>query len=120
MPANLGQGNCQYTALTTAGTATLNPGFPAGVPNVSSNPNVLYGAYVAAVGTTFSLNVYELHPPSNQGTNTATATTLIMSGTATAVGQTFLPMGSSVGVRFQGAMVAVTAGTPGQINVGWD
>lgn len=119
MPANLSQGNCQYTPFAATGTTTVSPGVPVG-SGAPSNPNVLYGAYVAAPGTTFSINVFDVIRPSGLGTNTATTSNLIMSGTGTAVGQTFTPMGAPMGVRLKGDMVAVLAGTPGQINLGWD
>jgi hypothetical protein len=109
--------NAQYTALSTAGTTTLNAGQAGGGPPSSSG--VLYGASVVSAGTGFAVTIVDIINPTGSGTNTATITNTLMNGTGSA-GQ-MLPAGIySVGVRYRGALVAVTAGTPGQINVLWD
>jgi hypothetical protein len=117
MPPPLFQGNCQYTALTTAGTTTLNTGQPAGPANPAMF-GVLYGAVIAP-GTTFAVTFLDVIQPTTIGTNTATVTNTLMSGTGSA-GQLFTPAPAGVGVRYRGALVAVTTGTPGIINALWD
>lgn len=115
MPAIQGIGNCQYTALTTAGTTTLNQGQSASsVAGPPSGVGVFYGLYQLASGTTFAATVYDIYVA---GTTTATAT--LATGTGTA-GQTFAPTPTGVGVRYRGALVAVATGTPGAINALWD
>jgi len=111
MPANLGQGNCQYTALTTAGTTTLNQG-QVGTP--SSQPGVLYGSQQLAAGTNFGVTYLDIYVA-----GTATVTNTIATSTGTA-GQNFPAGIPGVGVRYRGALVAVCAGTPGAINALWD
>jgi hypothetical protein len=117
VPALLGVGNGQYTAISTAGTTTLNPGQPAGAPPPA--PGVLYGLTQIAPGTSFAATVLDLVPPSNIGTNTTTITNTLLSGTGTA-GQRFVAGLEGVGVRYRGALVVVSTGTPGQINALWD
>jgi len=124
MPLQLGEANGQYTPITTAGTTTLNPG-QSGVPGVGqqgqqpSSFGVLYGATVASAGTAFAINIYDIIPPTGLGTNTATQSNLLLSGTATqGVNLSAGPAG--IGVRYKGALVAVTSGTPGAINAIWD
>ena len=119
MPPPLFQNNCQYTALIAAGTTTLNPGQPAGQPANPAMFGVLYGAEVISPGTTFAVTFLDLIPPTGQGTNTATVTNTLMSGTGTA-GQLFVPGPAGLGVRYRGALLAVTTGTPGIINALWD
>lgn len=126
MPLLLSEGNCQYTAISTNGTTTLNPG-QAGAPGVGyqnslpSSFGVFWGAYLSALGTAPVLNVYDIIPPSGVGTNTATVTNLLMNGTGTAIGQSFAPGPLGVGIRYRGALVAVTSGTAaGTWNALWD
>jgi len=106
MPANLGQGNCQYTALTTAGTTTINPGGT----GVASQPGVLYGMLEVSAGTVFAATFYDI---------VGTATSTLLSGTGTA-GQNIPAGPPGIGVRYRGALVVVTSGTPGLINALWD
>lgn len=105
-----GVGNCQYTALTTAGTTTLNAGQAAGV---ASQPGVLYGMLEVAAGTSFAATFYDLIPGAAVTTNT------LLSGTGTA-GQNIPAGPPGVGVRYRGALVVITSGTPGIINALWD
>lgn len=110
---NLYQGNCQYTPLNTAGTTTLNPGQASGPP---SSFGVLYGVATLAAGTAFACTVLDIVP--QMGQNPATTNTL-MNGTNSAgvVQAAGIP---GVGVRYKGALVAITSGTPGLLNALWD
>lgn len=116
MPALLGVDNCQYTAISTAGTTTLNPG-QAGP--IASQAGILYGLQQIAPGTSFAATVLDIIPPSNIGTNTTVTTNTLLSGTGSA-GQRFVAGLEGVGVRYRGALVVVSSGTPGQINALWD
>lgn len=116
MPALLGVGNCQYTAISTAGTTTLNQGQPG---PIAPSPGVLYGLQQIAVGTSFAATVLDCIPQSGIGTNTGTITNTLLSGTGTA-GQRFVAGLEGVGVRYRGALLVVSSGTPGQINALWD
>jgi hypothetical protein len=113
MPINQSQGNCQYTLLNTAGTTTINQ-----APQAPSNAQLgaFYGLSQITAGTTFGVTVYDIIPAVG---SVAVATNTLITGTGTA-GQTFLPAGSSLGVRYRGALVAVAAGTPGAVNLLWD
>lgn len=113
MPALLGVGNGQYTAISTAGTTTLNPG-QAGP--IASQPGVLYGMTQIAAGASFAATVLDIIPASGA---TAITTNTLLSGTGTA-GQRFVAGLEGVGVRYRGALVVVSSGTPGQINALWD
>jgi hypothetical protein len=121
-------GNSQYTALTNTGTTTLNPGQPSqvGAPpgqsgNLPASFGVFYGLETIAAGTGFGATVYDLVPPTlaqyNAGTSTQTLT--LLNGTNTA-GVSQAAGLAGVGVRYKGALVVVTTGTPGQINALWD
>jgi N-methylhydantoinase A/oxoprolinase/acetone carboxylase beta subunit len=120
MPATQGIGNCQYTVVTTVGTATINqlqgaattgaplPGGPgAGI-------GVLYGANETAAGTTYAITMVDIVV-----SGTTTATNTLMNGTGTA-NQIMTPGPAGIGVRYRGALVAITSGTAGSINVLWD
>jgi hypothetical protein len=132
-------GNSQYTPLLTA-TTTLNPG-QSGIPGpgqqgtLPTTYGVLYGVYVPALGTStttgtatasnpIGVSLYDVISPNFQGTNTATVTNLLLNGTATANGASFVAGLQGVGVRYKGALVAVLSGGTtfsGQsVNVGWD
>lgn len=113
MPALLGVGNCQYTAISTAGTTTLNPGQPG---PIAPSPGVLYGLQQIAAGTSFAATVVDIIPATAV---TAITTNTLLSGTGTA-GQRFVAGLEGVGVRYRGALVVVSSGTPGQINALWD
>jgi hypothetical protein len=121
MPQELSQGNCKYVPLNTAGTTTLNqgPALAAGglaPPNPTATFGVLYGVATIAAGTSFGVTLYDIQAPTGLGTNTATVTNTLMTGTNTAgvVQAAGIP---GVGVRYTGALVAVAAGTPGLLNV---
>lgn len=113
----LGVGNSQYTPLSTAGTFTLNPG-QAG-PRASSN-GVLYGASCVLFGTAPVISIFDVIPPSNIGTNTTTTTNALLQGTFTAAGQVLPTNSAGLGVRYQGALVAVYAGVASTVNALWD
>lgn len=108
MPQQLGQGNCQYTVVSTVGTSTLNPGQASGPP---ISPGVFFGATMQAVGTSFGITALDI-----AGTSTQT----LMSGTGTAVGQRLVAGLEGVGVRYRDALVVVTTGTAGAYNALWD
>lgn len=113
-------GNAQYTQISTNGTTTLNPGDAAGVPSKPDGNGVFYGADLVALGTSPVLSVYDLITSLTGGTNTATTSNLLMNGTGTAAGQSF-QVGVDGGVRYKGALVAVTSGTAaGTWNALWD
>jgi hypothetical protein len=119
-------GNSQYTTIAANGTTTLNQG-QTGIPGVGQQGTlptsfgVFYGANLIALGTAPVLNVYDIVSPNFQGTNTATVTNTLMSAAGTAAGQAFAAGVSSVGVRYKGALVAVTTGTAaGTWNLSWD
>lgn len=116
MPQNLSQGNCQYVPLNTAGTTTLNQGQQAAGVGQPSTFGVLYGVATIAAGTSFGVTLYDIITPTGLGTNTATVTNTLMSGTNTA-GAVQAAGLAGVGVRYKGALVAVAAGTPGLLNV---
>jgi hypothetical protein len=82
------------------------------------NNGVFYGGLVVSAGTSFSLAVYDIVPA--QGNNAITTTTLFALSTATAAGQSLSANGYGPGPRYRGALVAVTAGTPGLLNLYWD
>jgi hypothetical protein len=131
VPANLAQGNAQVTAITTAGTTTLNPGQqgmvqPGGQPlgqsgNLAASPGVFYGFDWTATGTSYAATAVDLVPPTlaqyNAGTGTQTFT--LANGTLTA-GQRQVAGLEGVGVRYRGALVVITAGTPGAVNALWE
>jgi hypothetical protein len=141
MPLELSQGNCKYTPLTsTTGTNTVNAG-PLGSPGVGQqgvNPSsfsVFYGVNVAGLGTNTTTGTatggqpvgvaaYDVIQPSGLGTNTATLTNLLASGTASSANAFIGPAGpsSSLGVRYQGALVIVLSGATsfGGSNCLWD
>jgi len=115
MPANQSQGNCQYTVLTTAGTTTINQTQSASsLTGPPSGIGVFYGFYEVAAGTNFAATALDIFVA-----GTTTTTTTLCNGTGTA-NQFFGPVQGGVGVRYRGALVAVTAGTPGVINALWD
>ena len=115
MPANLSQGNGQYSLLSTAGTYTLNQGQQAGL---AANPGVYYGLNITALGTTPLAVVLDIIPP--RGTSTATTTNTIAIHTGTAQGQSFNGGIPGVGVRYQGALAIVWTGTAASAVALWD
>jgi hypothetical protein len=116
MPQVLGVGNLQYTVLSTAGTTTLNPGQASGV---QSQCGVLGGFVAVANGTNFAFTAYDILPPATPG-GTSAGTNTLLNGTATAAGQQFPAGLNGDNVRYRGALVVVTAGTPGVFNALWD
>jgi hypothetical protein len=94
-----------YTSLTTAGTSTLAQG-----------GGVYYGVNVLTTGTAWTASPFDVVVT---GTTTTTNTLAAIS-TATGPGVTGAPGASGVGVRFNGNLVMVTAGTPGAFNALWD
>ncbi len=115
MPAIQGVANCQYTALTTAGTTTLNQSQSlTSIAGPPSGVGVFYGFYEVAPGTNFAATALDIVVA-----GTTTTTTTLANGTGTA-NQFYGPASSGIGVRYRGALVAVTTGTPGSINALWD
>jgi hypothetical protein len=115
------QQNCQYTAISTVGTGTINPGPPAGPGQGLASPatfGVFYGASWYATGTNFGITFYDVVTTVNQN-GTSTVTNTLMTGTGTA-GQVITPGAPGVGLRYKGALVFVTTGTAGGINALWD
>ena len=127
MPIGLSQGNSQYTAISTAGTTTLNPG-QAGVPGPGAQGSLptsfgaLDGVSQVSAGTGFGFTLYDIVPNTPAqiaASGTGSQTNTLMNGTGTA-GQVFPAALAGVGLRYKGALIAVTTGTPGSINVSWD
>jgi hypothetical protein len=98
-------GASNYTTLTTAGTNTLAQG-----------GGVYYGVNVLSAGTSWTASPFDVVVT---GTTTTTATLAAIS-TATGPGIIGAPGAAGVGVRFNGNLVLVTAGTPGAFNALWD
>ena len=115
MPQILGNGNLQYTPISTAGTTTLNPGQSAGVQSACG---VLGGVIAVALGTTWAFTAYDIIPATPGGA--ASSTNTLLNGTATAAGQVFQAGVNGDCVRYRGALVVVTSGTPGIFNALWD
>jgi len=64
-------------------------------------------------GTSFAFTVVDII------SDTATVTNTLLNGTGSANQQ--FPAGvSGIGMRYKGALVVITAGTPGAINALWD
>jgi hypothetical protein len=127
MPIGLSQGNAQYTAINTAGTTTLNPG-QSGTPGIGQQGSLpasfgaLYGVSQVSAGTSFAFTVYDIVPNTPAqiaASGTGSQTSTLMNGTGTA-GQVFAAGIQGEGIRYKGALVVVTAGTPGLVNVSWD
>jgi len=120
MPIVLGNPiNAGYTPLTTAGTYTLNPGPGSPGQGVGvGTPGALYGIYATVFGTSPVFTAYDIVPARG---NVATATNILLNGTATAVNQSYLPLtGAMLGIRYTGALVVVVTGTANTLNVLWD
>ena len=116
MPQVLGEGNCQYSVINTAGTSTLNSGPASGV---QSQCSVFFGMVAIAQGITWAFTVLDVLPPALPG-GTSAGTNTLLNGTATAANQQFAPGPVGVGVRYRGSLVVVTTGTPGAYNALWD
>lgn len=116
MPPPLYLGNCNYTAITTVGTTTVNQG---GV-NPGAMQGVFYGYNAVSTGTAaMGMTVYDIYVTVT-GTGTVTSTGTLMNGTATAPGQV-IPAGvQGIGIRYRGSLVFVTTGTAGAGNALWD
>jgi hypothetical protein len=120
--------NAQYTAIATAGTTTINANQGAQGQGVGvAIPGALYGVNFTNLGTatgTFTaaipaVNIYDIIPA--QGNNAVTTNTLMVASGA-ALGSVAAGI-YSIGVRYRGALVAVTTvtnGTAGALNVLWD
>lgn len=116
MPQVLGEGNCQYTPMSTAGTYTLNAGPAFGPP---SQPGVFFGMQAIGSGTSWAFTAFDVLPPAQPGGSSAGTNTLL-NGTTTAAGQQFPAGVTGLGVRYRGALVIVVTGTPGAFNGLWD
>jgi hypothetical protein len=112
MPQLLGEGNCNYTPLSTVGTYTLNQQ-PANQQQ-AAYPGVLFGFTVVTLGTGYAATFLDVYV---NGTTTVTNT--LLNGTGTA-GQNFPAGVPGIGVRYKGSLLAVTTGTAGLINALWD
>jgi hypothetical protein len=111
--------NCNYTSISTAGTTTIDPGPSSpGVGVGVGNYGAFYGASCVNAGTSWSIVIYDIIPA--QGTKAVTTNTLLPLQTATSAGQSFQANTGAPGPRYRGALVAVTAGTPGGFDVFWD
>jgi hypothetical protein len=116
--------NCQYTAIATVGTLTLNQGrsaygaaYPVNYGPVV-NAGVWYGFETVNAGTSFAMTAYDIIL-GTPGSPSATTTNTLQNGTGTA-GQ-FLTAGpTGMGMRYNGSLVVVTTGTAGAINAYWD
>jgi hypothetical protein len=116
LPPPLFLDNCNYTGISTIGTATVNPG-PASVE--PGYFGVLYGFLVNGTGTAgMGIIAYDLQTVVT-GTGTVTNTNTLMVGTATAPGQV-ISGPQSLGIRYRGSLVIVTSGTAGNVNALWD
>jgi hypothetical protein len=113
VPAVLGLGNCNYTVLNTVGTTTINAGQASGPP---IGPGVFYGAQQVAAGTSFAVTVYDIVPATG---SVASSTNTLLNGTGTAFQQFYAGV-QGIGIRYKGALVTVTTGTAGAINLLWD
>ena len=119
MPLSYANYNCNYTAIATAGTTTVDPG--PGSPGVGvgvGNNGVFYGVTFSGIGTGFAVAVYDIIPA--QGNNAITTNALMGLQTSTAIGQNMSANGAGPGPRYRGALVVVTSGTAGSLNVYWD
>lgn len=118
---NLAQDNCKYTPLTTA-TQTINQGQSVNAagyaaPTPATTFPVFYGVNVTASGGA-TVGAYDVIAPTGLGTNTATVTNTLATGTLTAPG--FVSPSGAIGypgVRVQGSLVVV-AGAVGDVL--WD
>lgn len=92
---------CTPTAITTAGTSTVDIG-----------TGHFYGFNAISLGTGMVMVAYDV---------TSTSTTQLTAlNTATALGLQPQPAPGSIGTRYYGSLVVVTSGTMGQINALWD
>lgn len=99
-------GCADYAVISTAGTTTVHPG----------TGGVYYGLNCIAVGTTWTAAPFDVY-----AVGTVTTTNALHAvQTATAAGFQANPGPGGTGVRFNGQLVLVTAGTPGIWNVLWD
>lgn len=118
MPIQMSQGNCQYTAINTIGTTTVNQGRQDG--RLQAHPSAYYGYLITGTGTAvMGVAVLDIFPVQT-GTGTVTTTTTLVSGTGTALNQ-IVPAGpAGLGIRVKGSLVVVTTGTAGTVLTLWD
>jgi len=104
-------GCCNYTPINTAGTTTIK-----------SNGGIFYGFNAVTAGTSYTISPYDIYVNVSGTTTTTTTNQLFATSTAS-----ISPTGAVVnvtagggGIRFNGQLACVTAGTPGLWNVLWD
>jgi archaellum component FlaG (FlaF/FlaG flagellin family) len=120
MPGQLFNNNCQYTAISTIGTTTVDQGPPPTDPGIAGRWGVFYGFAVTGTGTAgMGVTAYDLQVVVT-GTGTITNSTALMVGTATAPGQVLQAGVAGVGIRYKGSLVVVTSGTAGAGLSLWD
>lgn len=118
MPGQLYQGNCNYTAISTLGTTTVNAGANAANPGAAGAWGVFYGFNVLSTGTA-GVTVTAIDIVINP-TGGGTSTNTLYVATGTAPGQVLAAAPAGLGVRYKGSLVIVTSGTAGTINAMWD
>jgi hypothetical protein len=120
MPGQLYNNNCQYTLISTIGTTTVDAGATPADPGYAGRWGVFYGYTATSTGAAgmvvTALDIQQVAT----STGTVTNTNTIMSGTATAVGQTLTAGIAGIGVRYKGSLVIVTTGTAGAGLSLWD
>lgn len=118
MPGQLYQGNCNYTAISTIGTSTVDPGPTQNDPGLVGRWGVFYGFNVLSTGTA-GMVVTALDLVANVN-NTNTVTNTLFTGTATAPGQVVGAAPNGLGIRYKGTLLVVTTGTAATVNALWD
>lgn len=120
MAAPLGQANCQYTAISTIGTMTVNAGPTPADPGYAGRYGIFYGFAVTGTGTA-GMGITALDVVvAMTGTGTTTVTNTLMVGTATAPGQVLSAAPQGIGIRYRGSLIIITTGTAGAGLSLWD
>ena len=102
-------GCANYTAVTTAGTSTIKP-----------TGGIFYGFVAVATGTSFTITPYDIYTTVTGTSTTTTTSQMYATSTAGAATGSINITAGAAGVRINGQLVVVTAGTPGQWNILWD
>ena len=98
-------GCANYTYINTAGTTTLK-----------TTGGVYYGMNGISTGTTWVATPYDI----NVSGTTTTTNNMTSSISLTTLGFQGVPGPGGTGVRFTGALVVITTGTAGGVNILWD